>query len=64
MPTEVIQFDYHYTVLVDENIRVGSGMNFSPYFGAMLDFGYDSMRVNSTILNNLGFGGGRLSVFP
>jgi len=29
----------------------------------MLDAGYDSMGIGSTTLNNLGFGGGNLSVF-
>jgi len=29
----------------------------------MLDVGYDSMGVRSPVLNNLGFGGGSLSVF-
>ena len=45
------------------NVRGGVGVNFSPYVGAMLDLGYDSMGVNSSVLNNLGFGGGRTSVF-
>jgi hypothetical protein len=45
------------------NIRGGVGYNFSPYFGALLDFGYDSMGVNSGVLSNLGYGGGNLNIF-
>jgi hypothetical protein len=45
------------------NIRGGAGVNFNSYLGAMLDVGYDSMGINTDALNNLGFGGGRLSVF-
>ena len=45
------------------NIRGGAGVNFSQYLGAMLEAGYDSMGVGSSVLNSLGYGGGRLSVF-
>jgi len=45
------------------NVRGGAGVNVNSYFGIMLDLGYDSMGVRSPILNNLGFGGGSLSVF-
>ena len=45
------------------NVRGGAGVNVNNYFGVMLDVGYDSMGVRSPVLNNLGFGGGSLSVF-
>lgn len=45
------------------NIRGGAGVNCSEYLGTMLDVGYDSMGVGSSVLNNVGYGGGRLSVF-
>jgi hypothetical protein len=45
------------------NVRGGAGVNFSPYFGALLDAGYNSMGITSSVLNNLGYGGGRVSVF-
>ena len=45
------------------NIKGAAGVNFTQYLGAMLDVGYDSMGVGSSVLNNLGYGGGRLSVF-
>ncbi|SPF54415.1 conserved hypothetical protein [Candidatus Sulfopaludibacter sp. SbA4] len=45
------------------NIRGGAGVNFSPHLGVMLDLGYDSMGINTATLSNLGFAGGRLSVF-
>jgi hypothetical protein len=45
------------------NIRGGAGINFTSHLGAMLNVGYDSMGVNTAALNNLGFGGGRMSVF-
>jgi hypothetical protein len=45
------------------NVRAGAGINFSPYVGAMLDLGYDSMGIQSGVLNNLGYGGGNLNVF-
>ena len=45
------------------NLRGSAGINFTPHVGLMLDAGYDSMGVSAPILNNLGFGGGNLSVF-
>jgi len=45
------------------NIGGGVGINFSPYVGAMLDLGFNSMGVNSTTLTSLGYGGGNLNVF-
>lgn len=45
------------------NVRGGIGYNFTPQFGALVDLGYDNMGINSGVLNNLGYGGGRVSVF-
>jgi hypothetical protein len=45
------------------NIQGGAGINFSPYLGAMLDLGYNSMGINSSVLGNLGFGGGNVNIF-
>ncbi len=45
------------------NVRGGAGVNFSSHVGVMVDVGYDSLGISSPILNNLGFGGGSLSVF-
>jgi hypothetical protein len=45
------------------NILGGAGYNFTPHVGALVDLGYDSMGVNSATLSNLGYGGGKLSVF-
>jgi hypothetical protein len=45
------------------NISGGAGVNLNSHLGVMLDIGYNSMGVNSAALNNLGFAGGRLSVF-
>ena len=45
------------------NVRAGAGINFSSYLGAMLNVGYDSMGIQSGVLNNLGYGGGNLNVF-
>ena len=44
------------------NIRGGVGYNFSSYIGAMVNVGYDSMGISSPVLNNLGYGGGSLTV--
>ena len=38
-------------------------MNFTSHIGADLDFGYDSMGIKSSVLNNLGYGGGNVDVF-
>ena len=32
------------------NIRGGGGVNFSPYFGTMLDLGYDRFGINGATL--------------
>jgi len=45
------------------NVRAGVGYNFVPWFGAMTNFGFDSMGVNSATLGNLGYGGGNVNVF-
>jgi hypothetical protein len=45
------------------NIQGGGGVNFSPYFGTMLNLNYNSMGVNSTTLGNLGFPGGGVHIF-
>lgn len=45
------------------NIRAGAGYNFTPRFGALIDLGYDNMGISTGVLNNLGYGGGKLSVF-
>ena len=45
------------------NIQGGAGVNFSQYFGTVVQLQYDRMGVNSFTLNNLGFPGGDLSVF-
>jgi Outer membrane protein beta-barrel domain len=45
------------------NVDGGFGLKFSPYIGAMIDLGYNSMGVNSTTLANLGYGGGDLHIF-
>jgi hypothetical protein len=45
------------------NIQGGVGYNFSSYLGAKLDLNYNSLAINSTTLNNLGFPGGNLNIF-
>jgi len=45
------------------NIRGGAGVNFSRFAGVNLEGGYDSMGISTNVLSNLGYGGGRLSVF-
>jgi len=45
------------------NIQGGVGFNFSSYVGAMLDFDYNQMGINSGTLSNLGFPGGGVHVF-
>lgn len=45
------------------NIRGGVGYNFSPYLGAMTNFGFDSMGINSTTLSNVGAPGGDVHIF-
>jgi Outer membrane protein beta-barrel domain len=45
------------------NVRGGAGFNFNSYAGVLVDLGFDSMGINSTVLSNLGYGGGRFSIF-
>jgi opacity protein-like surface antigen len=45
------------------NIQGGPTYNFSPYFGAKLQLGYDSFGVNSVTLSNLGSPDGSLHIF-
>ena len=45
------------------NAQAGIGYNFNPYVGALVDFGYNNMGVNSSTLSNLGYAGGTLRVF-
>jgi opacity protein-like surface antigen len=45
------------------NIGGGVGYNFSPYVGALVQTNFNSMGINSTTLNNLGFPGGDVHVF-
>ena len=40
------------------NAQLAGGYNFNSHFGAMLDFNYNSMGINSTTLSNLGAPGG------
>src|SRR4051794_17795262 len=44
------------------NGRLGAGINFSPYFGVLVNAGYDNMGVNPASLANIGVPGGRMSV--
>jgi len=50
---------------VDEGWNVGGGFgyNFSQYFGAMIDLGYNSFGINSATLNSIGFPGGDVHIF-
>jgi hypothetical protein len=41
------------------NIEGGAGFNFSPYIGAKVNLGYDSMSVNSASVAPLAFREGR-----
>jgi Outer membrane protein beta-barrel domain len=45
------------------NIQGGGGINFTPYFGAMIDLGYNSFGINSAALSNIGVPGGDIHVF-
>ncbi len=45
------------------DIRGGAGVNLSPYFGVMLNAGYDSFGINAATLNAVGVPGGDLRVF-
>ncbi len=39
-------------------VGAGGGLNFGPYFGAMIDLDYNSFGINSTTLSNIGVPGG------
>ncbi len=41
----------------------GAGYNFSPWFGAKVDVGYDSMGINSGTPGAIGVPGGSVNVF-
>jgi hypothetical protein len=45
------------------DLRGGGGVNFSPYFGVMLNLGYDHFGINSTTLNAIGVPGGDMQIF-
>lgn len=45
------------------NVRGGVGYNFSPWLGAKINVGYDSMGINSGTLSSIGVPGGNVSVF-
>lgn len=45
------------------NVRGGAGVNLNRFLGVTLDAGYDSMGIRSSVLGNLGYGGGSMSVF-
>jgi hypothetical protein len=45
------------------NLTGGVGMNFSKYFGAMIDVGYNRFGINGATLNSAGFPDGNVSVF-
>jgi hypothetical protein len=45
------------------NVKTGVGYNFLPWVGAMVNFGFNNMGVNSTALSNLGYGGGTVRTF-
>jgi hypothetical protein len=44
------------------SLQAGGGINFSPYFGTLIDVGYNSFGINSTTLSNLGFPDGGVHV--
>ena len=45
------------------NAGVSAGINFASYVGANLDFGFNSMSINSGVLSDLGYGGGDARIF-
>jgi len=45
------------------NVGGGIGWNFSPYVGALVQTNYNSMGINSTTLNSVGFPGGDVHIF-
>jgi len=44
------------------NLQAGGGYNFNSYLGAMLDFNYSSMGINSATLANIGAPGGNAHI--
>jgi hypothetical protein len=44
------------------NAQAGAGYNFNSHLGAMFDFNYNSMGINSTTLSNLGVAGGNVHI--
>jgi opacity protein-like surface antigen len=44
------------------NLQAGVGYNFNSYLGAMLDFNYSSLGVNSATLANIGAPGGNVNI--
>ena len=45
------------------NLTGGAGVNFSKYFGTMIDVGYNRFGINGATLNRAGFPDGDVSVF-
>jgi Outer membrane protein beta-barrel domain len=45
------------------NVEGGVGANFTPWIGAKLQLGYNSMGINSTTLSGLGVPGGGVHIF-
>jgi hypothetical protein len=44
------------------NVQAGGGFNFNSHLGAMLDFNYNSLGINSATLGNLGAPGGGVHI--
>jgi len=45
---------------IGPSLQAGAGMNFTPRFGAVLQFDYNWQGINSTTLNQTGFPGGQV----
>jgi opacity protein-like surface antigen len=45
------------------NAGFGAGMNFTNRLGAMVQFNYNAMNINSATLNNIGVPGGNVSIW-
>jgi opacity protein-like surface antigen len=45
------------------NAGVGAGMNFTSHLGAMVQFNYNSMDINSRTLSNIGVPGGDVQIW-